>query len=458
MMRNVVHQDDGSVKLGPPIAVFAFRLEEATFFSNPDLDFIVRDDGEFRSVVSQTRPASVPKPFQAEITRYMGRGSIPEFDPTLHDESNTTRRHEFLEIAARGVSYAEVRDPESPYQRGTILEGGYVVTGLHVDEESNGGFAAAEVHPLTIGGTPIMAFRGSEKRDLVTADLEIRGIGYDQFSSNRDWVVDWVEEYGERYELSPTFVGHSLGGALAQWFVTAVMQDTEMGLEEVVTFNSPGIGAADVAAVDADTRSRVDQLTHYVVSGDFVSLAGERFIEANNTEVVLVNVTNQLILFVKDLLDPTKTSLPRHTHPILTDSLSYKDGTMVPLLEGQEHVLISLQQLNHPEFNYMHDGEYRDFVFKTYTEVGQSSQHFVARQRTEEFRKRLFSSDPATQGEFSFALELILGLTLSKGGIGTLTAIYRKNWKSGRVFEAGLRHCQFSTVEFVARWNRIHFI
>src|SRR4029077_7611108 len=82
-------------------------------------------------------------------------------------------------------------------------------------------------------------------------------------------------EEGRGKEL--VVVGHSLGGALAQWTAATFPGD----VSAVVTFNSPGIG--EKAATKFAAQKVKPKVSHYVTRGDIVSTAGESLLPGDVT-------------------------------------------------------------------------------------------------------------------------------------------------------------------------------
>ena len=118
----------------------------------------------------------------------------------------------------------------------------------------------------------LLICRGTEANlKDITADLNPIGIGYMQHISGEgkratDWLFSQQKEGRDLY-LS----GHSLGGALAQYFAT------DLGnVEKLVTFNSPGITASWF--VDGTVH-------HYVVDGDLVSMAGAGYVYSDDSQL-----------------------------------------------------------------------------------------------------------------------------------------------------------------------------
>ena len=120
----------------------------------------------------------------------------------------------------------------------------------------------------------MLVFRGSDDAlDWIFANTHIGGIGYNQYMVARTDVLNWAERNTQGVAL--TLTGHSLGGALAQWFAVDLQGDR---LKEVETFNSPGISRFHANQFNQGTT----KVTHHIVRGDIVSLAGEAFIAGTN--------------------------------------------------------------------------------------------------------------------------------------------------------------------------------
>ncbi|NJR38914.1 MAG: DUF2974 domain-containing protein [Leptolyngbyaceae cyanobacterium CSU_1_4] len=83
--------------------------------------------------------------------------------------------------------------------------------------------------------------------------------------------------------VKPDIIGHSMGGAIAQ--LTAADLTSQIG--NVVTFNSPGINNSTVTQFQQ--KGIPKNVTHYIVNGDLVSLAGQGYIPGS---VVLQTYTD----------------------------------------------------------------------------------------------------------------------------------------------------------------------
>ncbi|MCH9649438.1 MAG: hypothetical protein K0U98_14445 [Deltaproteobacteria bacterium] len=152
-----------------------------------------------------------------------------------------------------------------------------------------------EIHQVTIydlDKPPVLAVRGTQEfpEDLLT-DLNPDGVGFDQFQFNRLEVTEVLEQvrqpldaFGEplvsTLDYRPSFTGHSLGAAVAQWLGSYFSGRTNGYVQEIVTFNSPGIARTTSIGGGTDDfePSRVQTVTHYITRADVVSLAGTDFL------------------------------------------------------------------------------------------------------------------------------------------------------------------------------------
>ena len=166
---------------------------------------------------------------------------------------------------------------------------------------------------------PAIVFRGTEMNMIndVFTDFDVEGVGYEQFQAAHALVTGWLDAQDERVDL----VGHSLGGALAQWFA---VDYTGAGkpIDQVVTFNAPGICNSD-ACGEGDRADRfrpelAGDVMHYITAGDVVSMAGEAFIEGRYTLASYAD------------LDPFN----KHLRPVIVESYENNKGDSVPRPNG----------------------------------------------------------------------------------------------------------------------------
>ena len=247
--------------------------------------------------------------------------------------------HELLELLAREFVYEDHQVGDQVF--GTGYQVSRVISGL------TGFFSLGLTSSIA---NPILVLRGTQPTQIndVFSDFATEGVGYNQFQANREAVETWLDEVSAGGTLV-TLVGHSLGGALAQWFA-ADYANNEDGkpIGEVVTFNSPGIcNSVDDCDVYADrfNPALATAVTHYVTSGDLVSMAGDAFLEGSY----------QLASFASQTFNPVEFFLDRHLLPVLVDSTN--DGEQQRPADLTLSSYDSVDWLNNPFFTY-HDVGY----------------------------------------------------------------------------------------------------
>ncbi|NEQ25641.1 MAG: calcium-binding protein [Microcoleus sp. SIO2G3] len=129
--------------------------------------------------------------------------------------------------------------------------------------------------------------------------------------------------------------------------------------------NSTGID--QVTADSFDPNSTAIQITHYVVSGDYVSLAGDAFLPG----------TVFLQSFRDPQIDPLAASA-KHVEP--------KDLLTNPPL-GFIQQEISVEELNSSSFGYYNDSDYAEFLAAVGANNPELATALTTRAGTEEFRQ-----------------------------------------------------------------------
>jgi len=158
-------------------------------------------------------------------------------------------------------------------------------------------------NPIYVIADAMLVFRGTSYTFDVFLDSNKTGVGYSQYEAFRDDAIAkaWLEKMEG---VSLTLVGHSLGGALAQW-MAADLCEQGVPLKKVETYNSTGISWA--YADKFKEYNRGTEVVHHIVNGDFVSMLGDAFITGFNANCVkLYNVNKTDIkdrheLFFSDL-------------------------------------------------------------------------------------------------------------------------------------------------------------
>lgn len=151
---------------------------------------------------------------------------------------------------------------------------------------------------------PILAVRGSQEILDFFSDAFTDGIGVNQFAAVRDEVFAWLNA-NTTSEQRVSITGHSLGGALTQ-LIAANYTATGGKLDQIVTFNSPGISKT---SADLFRPGDAHRVMHYVTNGDPVSLAGDKFIAGDWTR------SNFSDLFLPN----------NHSLPVVADFVSIDD-------------------------------------------------------------------------------------------------------------------------------------
>ncbi|MDJ1180116.1 DUF4114 domain-containing protein [Roseofilum sp. BLCC_M91] len=217
----------------------------------------------FAEYSDRSEPAIAPSaiPAQHKLYEYFAR-SIAYEDPSISATPETA-----LSSSSSGGNKLTV---------GERINAGYTVD--RVIEHPSTGFYAVGLRPDDPSQPPVLLLRGTggsptdEKYGTVIDVLEDtnpEGIGYGQFSAHQAEIQAWLAAQTQPVDL----VGHSLGGALAQ--TIAAHFPTEVG--EIVTFNSPGINS-DTAELFVTQGGNPNSATHYITSGDLVSMAGEEYL------------------------------------------------------------------------------------------------------------------------------------------------------------------------------------
>jgi Domain of unknown function (DUF4157)/Lipase (class 3) len=180
----------------------------------------------------------------------------------LYNAGASAARPDFRYIAAEPVS----RTPAKPlYYRIYPLEGSDPLN-------RSLGLAAFRLIPFNRKDAPaVLAFRGTEPAlpDILT-DAESKGAGATPFDALKIQIgLALLKLKGSGGKTVVT--GHSLGGALAQ-LATAAYPSL---VDELVTFNSPGVSKEAAQKFAAGSKGAGPEVTQYVTRGDIVSTAGE---------------------------------------------------------------------------------------------------------------------------------------------------------------------------------------
>jgi Protein of unknown function (DUF2974) len=260
-----------------------FENSELIGFSNPDYSASSAERIKISLTTGQgTFDQNITGRTLGSPTNYNINGSsrIPTVDvvkPVIDKipAGDTDYTYEFL---SKEVAY------KASWKKGDILKEIYKDTKFkdiardyvvnEVFDDSQTGFYALGLTSAT--SAPVLVIRGTEFETTDgLSDFNSEGVGFDQYQKNNDNISKWLAAASKLPgNKLPDITGHSLGGALAQDFTADATQKGQK-LGNIITFNSPGIAASTADKFKAENASRVK---HYLVSGDIVSLSGEKFI------------------------------------------------------------------------------------------------------------------------------------------------------------------------------------
>jgi len=267
--------------------------------------------------------------------------------------------HKLYEYFARGIAYedpdvsVQKEDPKDKDKRvavedvllnesqkgNRLAEGEVLKSGYKVDKvisDPNTGFYAVGLVSTDGKKPPVLAVRGTGGSPTertgpasikdVLEDANPLGIGYGQFLANKDEIEAWLAAQNSKGQR-PDIVGHSLGGALAQ----TISAEFANKVGETVTFNSPGIETSTVLKFGLN-GGKPENVTHYVISGDIVQMAGEAFLPG---KAVLSSYSNPKVW-------------EKHTKAILNGADINSDIKA----SGVKFTELSIIELSNPAFHY----------------------------------------------------------------------------------------------------------
>ena len=242
------------------------------------------------------------------------------------------------ETIAKQLAYID-DDPE--FQ--TLVQTGLSAAGYQIDrtfDDPATGFHAIGLISTTPDKPPVLVFRGTDSPVDDIANADPRGIGFNQFEANKQALGNWLTQISQDTaknpsRLPPDILGHSLGGAITQLAATEFTST----IGDVVTFNSPGVAQSTVNTFKQKVGARKN-VTHYIVSGDFVSLGGEAFIPG---KVVLQKFTDPII------------------NPLLVLDKHTQSGLLTDPPPGFTQTEISVDQLSSPNFTFT-DSDYLELL------------------------------------------------------------------------------------------------
>jgi serralysin len=216
------------------------------------------------------------------------------------------------------------------------------ISGYKIDQVFNDpttGFQALGLTSLTPEKPPVLIFRAADELIDDVANADPRGIGFNQFLANREAIATWLAKFNDA-TLKPDIIGHSMGGAIAQ--LTAADLTNQIG--NLVTFNSPGINNSTVEQFQQ--KGVTKNITHYIVNGDLVSLAGQGYLPGS---VVLQTYTDSTTI------DPI-FALDKHIE------LAAGRRLLSAPPPGYTQTNIAVQDLSNAGFNFNGETDFKEFI------------------------------------------------------------------------------------------------
>ena len=296
----------------------------------------------------------------------------------------------------------------------------YFIVRKKYDDQSSGygigGFDAILLERTDSAGNSlhqmVLGCGGTEQASDGLSDIDPRGIGYHEFFSNADQVYSDCRDLMKKKGSTLSFTGHSLGGALAQWFALYSKERGGIGqVEDVVTFNSPGIAMTvddQPIPIASSNKTSINKVRHYIGDGDLVSMAGDWFISGSETQYILSNfysqyyTTHESVTCVTGYFEDQHTTFHFDGNGELADSI--KTGSTSELSDGRFSYLTLPSSEAVDEFpnivSVRNEGQNSYYLFNTqYAKyalllangnLGLANQ-MVTRSGVEDFRKKILT-------------------------------------------------------------------
>ncbi len=215
-----------------------------------------------------------------------------------------------------------------------------------VFDDPNTSFQALGLVAKAGNRPPVLVSQGTVDEKDAIDDANPKGVAFNEFTANKNAVKTWLtgiinDKTKNPAGLKADFTGQSSGGALSQWFAS---EFPEL-LHEAVTFQSPGISKAASKSF-LNKGGKPNQITHYIVNGDLVSLGGEAFLPG----------TLRVGDYQTPAFDPEKFA-DKHIAGILNSNLPGINATVTNELS------VTLDDLNKPTFTFTGQ-DWLDFITK----------------------------------------------------------------------------------------------
>ncbi len=277
------------------------------------------------------------------------------------------------EALAKSIVFLNQK-PNAQNQVSRFLDNnGYYIDRILDDKET--GFYAIGFGSSDPTKPPVLVFRGTDFIDGDAMFSASRDIGLPEFEKNKDSIKNWLAEIGQDTaknpsKLLPDVVGHSWGGAIAQ--IVASEYTSQSG--DIFTFNSPGV-SANIANIFRRNLSRAGNknVSHYIVSGDIVSLFGEAFIQGK--------------VFLQTFTDPS-------INPLSVLAKHRRENLLTAPPADFFQRQFSLENLNSTDFAYSNnDSDFNEFI---------AALNFPLANVSVAIRNRAGAESLRTASEFSF--------------------------------------------------------
>lgn len=273
-----------------------------------------------------------------------------------------TAHHPIYEILAKEIAYVF----DNPELEKTVNEFLHT-TGYVLHRAFNAphiGFRAFGLLPI-VAGTPILVLGGTNKAIDDIAGDRTRALGLKQFIEYQYEIAAWLLDTTQITQQKSVIVGHALGGAIAQIVATELID----WIGEVVTFSSPGT-SREIADKFLQHGGASLPVTHYIIDGDIISLAGEAFIAGK----VVVQCFSDRALNPLHNLDARQKVWRLLSNPPL----------------GLTQTEISVQALSHPTFTFF-STDYLEFLAGYYELEPEVALCLTSRGKFEALRRSGFS-------------------------------------------------------------------
>jgi Ca2+-binding RTX toxin-like protein len=301
--------------------------------------------------------------------------------------------HASYEIIAKNI--AGNANASSPADLGILTQYGYVIDRVFNDPATD--LQAVGLRSTNPNKPPLLVFAGTSSALDQLENKNSQGAGFNQFTQNRAAIESWLRSIATNTtknpnKLLPDLAGHSLGGALVQQTAAAL----PTLISEAVTFQSFGLNSGSTNKF-RQNGGVAGQVTHYVSSGDLVSLMGQEFIAG---AAILTTYTTSAI-------DP-QDFIQKHFEYIVPNSTAAQATN----LSYQE---LGTDKLNSPNFNYT-DRDWIDLRLAISQTDSVVAQGLIDRQSAEGLRLQF---DYFALADRIGKLNLLAGYNAS-GGVDTL--------------------------------------